>query len=81
MPGKLKDLAVDYWIENTSRIYDENLHISNTVIEAYEAGFKAAKEMALSALYESGSDPTGHGENCIRDIDKNEGDSYDVFCS
>ena len=79
MLNKLKDLAVDYWIENTSRIYDEDLHISNAVIEAYEAGFKRAKSMALEALYDSGCDPTGHGEDCIRNIDR--GDNDDFFCS
>lgn len=43
-------LAVDYWLEHTNKIYKENLHVSTPVMEAYEAGFKMAKELALSML-------------------------------
>lgn len=43
-----------------------------TAYFSFEAGFCAAREMAISALYESGSDPTGHGEDCIRSIGESE---------
>jgi hypothetical protein len=42
---KIKDLAIEYWIFNTARIYEEDMHVSTPVIEAYEAGFKAAINM------------------------------------
>lgn len=47
---KLKSLACDYWIENTHRIYKENLHVSTPVIEAYQAGFEKAKQLCIEKL-------------------------------
>jgi hypothetical protein len=50
-PMKVKDsLATDYWIENTQRIYDENLHISTPVMEAFVAGFEAARHMCYKKV-------------------------------
>lgn len=39
--------AADYWIENTQRIYAENLHVSSPVMDAYRAGFEKARAMAV----------------------------------
>jgi len=44
----VQSLATDYWIENTNRIYEEDLHISTPVMEAYEAGFRKALEVAIA---------------------------------
>lgn len=44
---KKEALAADYWIENTDRIYNEDLHISDPVMEAYLAGFEKAREIAV----------------------------------
>lgn len=44
----MKSLAIDYWLENTERIYEEDLHVSTPVIEAYEAGFLKCKELILA---------------------------------
>lgn len=41
-------LAADYWIDNTDRIYKENLHVSTPVMEAYIAGFKEAVRRAAT---------------------------------
>ena len=46
----INSLATDYWIDNTARIYKENLHVSTPVIDAYEAGFKKAREMAIDRI-------------------------------
>lgn len=49
---KLKEsLAANYWIENTQRIYDENLHVSGPVMEAYQAGYEKAREQATSIVF------------------------------
>lgn len=45
-----KHLAVQYWIDNTSIIYNNTLHISCPIMEAYLAGFEKAKELALKEL-------------------------------
>lgn len=51
----INSLSADYWIENTKQIYEENLHISSPVMEAYESGFKKARELALEIVsYELG---------------------------
>lgn len=41
-------------------------------LDAYMAGFRKAREMACSALYDSGSDPTGYGENAIKQLGERE---------
>lgn len=70
MMTKLEALAADWWIENTERIYKEKLHMSGPIMDAYKAGFEEAKQQAMSALWESGSDPTGHGDYLISQIGK-----------
>ena len=65
---ELEELAANWWIENTEKIYDEKLHISGPVMDAYRAGFEEAKQQAMTALYESDCDPTGHGDYCISKI-------------
>lgn len=50
---KIVSLACDYWLENTDRIYLENLHVSSPVIEAFEAGFRKAVKMATKLADES----------------------------
>ena len=60
---KLECLASDYWIENSKKIYQENLHISSPIMDAYKAGFGAAKEMAVQLLL-------AHTYIAIRDIPK-----------
>lgn len=48
---KVKDgLAAQYWIDNTQRIYDEDLHVSSPIMDAYKAGFEAAREMSKSII-------------------------------
>ena len=49
----IKGLACEYWIENTARIYEENLHVSTPVIEAFEAGFLMARKIATKLADES----------------------------
>jgi len=51
---RVEGLAADYWIENTDRIYAEDLHISTPVMYAYEAGFRAARDLILEILDEVG---------------------------
>lgn len=49
---KVKDgLAAQHWIDNTDRIYKEDLHVSSPVMEAYVAGFEKAKELATSIVF------------------------------
>lgn len=49
---KVKDgLAAQYWIDNTNQIYEDNLHISSPVMDAYRAGFQEAKERAISIIF------------------------------
>lgn len=43
---KLEALTCDYWIENTDKIYNSELHISDPIMEAFEAGFIKARHMA-----------------------------------
>lgn len=55
---KVKDaLAADYWIENTQKFYDENLHMSSPIMEAYEAGFEKARDLLCKKFEESWNDP------------------------
>lgn len=48
---KKEALAADYWINNTKRIYDENLHVSTPVMEAYIAGFEKARHLASNIVF------------------------------
>lgn len=49
---KLKEsLAAEYWIENTQKIYEENLHVSSPVMEAYQAGFEKARTLAANIIF------------------------------
>ncbi len=62
----VKSLAADYWTENTNRIYQEHLHISTPVMEAYEAGFNKALELSEkltknNELLEIGNEDDGNG--------------------
>jgi hypothetical protein len=59
----LKDAATDYWLENTTRIYAEDLHVSTPVIEAFEAGAKWAIEQAENKFdeYKNGHNQTFNG--------------------
>jgi hypothetical protein len=43
---KIDSLAAQYWIDNTDRIYAEELHVSTPVMDAYRAGFMAALFLA-----------------------------------
>lgn len=36
--------------------------------DAYKAGFEDGIESAIDVLYDSGRDPTGYGESCIREL-------------
>jgi hypothetical protein len=44
-------LAADYWIANTKRIYEENLHVSDPVMDAYRAGFEKALELSAEKAH------------------------------
>lgn len=39
-----ENAAVDYWIEHTDEIYNNSLHVSAIVIDAFKAGAKYGKE-------------------------------------
>lgn len=45
-----EELAADYWIENTERIYAENLHVSTPVMDAFKAGYEAGVKDALVSV-------------------------------
>lgn len=47
----IDSLAADYWIENTKRIYEEDLHISTPVMDAYKAGFEKATIAAMNKVH------------------------------
>lgn len=48
---KVKDgLAAQHWIDNTDRIYKEDLHVSSPVMEAYVAGFEMARHLAAGIV-------------------------------
>lgn len=52
----LESLSIDYWIDNTKIIYEDResgMHISHPVIEAFEAGFKAARAMAIKKVQQT----------------------------
>lgn len=53
---KAEALAADYWIENTQRIYDENLHVSGPVMDAYRAGYEAGLKAAQTSTASEGED-------------------------
>jgi len=42
--------AADYWLENTERIYAEDLHVSGPVMDAFRAGFEKAKQLAVDRI-------------------------------
>lgn len=37
-----EDLAAGYWLDNTNFIYENKIHISTPIMEAYKAGYKEA---------------------------------------
>lgn len=59
---KLKEsLAAEYWIDNTNKIYEENLHVSSPVMEAYEAGFNKALELSAKFIEQSWTNESYRG--------------------
>lgn len=49
-----------------------SINLRDEHILAYEDGFYKAKGMALSAIYSSGGDPTGHIESLVCEIGEEE---------
>lgn len=44
------DAACDYWLKVTDEVYNSELHISNDIINAFQAGFKQARQELLDKL-------------------------------
>jgi hypothetical protein len=53
----IDDLAAGYWIDNTKRIYEEDLHVSAPVMDAYKSGFGEAIERCINILKHQPSTP------------------------
>lgn len=49
----IDSLATDYWFENTNRIYQENLHVSGLIMDAYKAGFEKAIKLSVTIAQEN----------------------------
>jgi hypothetical protein len=47
---RVEELAADYWIENTERIYSENLHVSSPVMDAFKAGYEAGVKDVMASI-------------------------------
>ncbi len=47
---QIDSLATMYWIDNTQRIYEENLHVSDPVIDAYISGYTQAVKDCLQLI-------------------------------